>query len=188
MLFRSPAIDLAADGYIAGNALPTVYGGFVNNFFYKSFDLNIDVIYSLGNKVYFGSRAGLLDQRFWNNSVIVKDRWQKPGDNVEIPRVVFNDNISNGSAFPIDANLFSGNFLRFRNIALGYSLNKKMLDKIKVSSLRFYLQAQNPFIITKYPGSDPEISVNGGSALTPGVDRNTIGQTRTMTFGLNVGF
>ncbi len=184
----APAIDLAADGYIAGNALPTVYGGFVNNFTYKSFDLNVDVIYSLGNKVYFGSRAGLLDQRFWNNSVIVKDRWQKTGDNVQIPRVVFNDNISNGSAFPIDANLFSGNFLRFRNIALGYSLNKKMLDKIKVSNLRFYLQAQNPFIITKYPGSDPEISVNGSSALTPGVDRNSIGQTRTITFGLNVGF
>ncbi len=184
----APQIDLAADGYIAGNALPTVYGGIVNNFYFKGFDLNVDVIYSLGNKVYFGSRAGLLDQRFWNNTVDVKNRWQKPGDNTEIPRVVFNDNISNGSAFPIDANLFNANFLRFRNIAFGYSLNRKMIDKLKLSNLRVYVQAQNPFIITKYPGSDPEISVNGGSALTPGVDRNTIGQTRTLTFGLNVGF
>lgn len=184
----APAIDLAADGYMAGNALPKVYGGIVNNFYFKGFDLNVDVIYSIGNKVYFGSRAGLLDQRFWNNSVDVKGRWQKSGDNAQIPRVVYNDNISNGSAFPIDANLFNGDFLRFRNIALGYSLNKKLIDKMRIGSLRVYLQAQNPFIITKYPGSDPEISVNGGSALTPGVDRNTIGQTRTVTFGLNVGF
>jgi TonB-dependent starch-binding outer membrane protein SusC len=184
----APAIDLAADGYIAGNALPTVYGGIINNFYYKGFDLNIDAIYSMGNKVYFGSRAGLLDQRFWNNSVDVKNRWQKIGDNADIPRVVFNDNISNGSAFPIDANLFDGSFLRFRNIALGYTLNKRVIDRLRLASVRIYAQAQNPFIITKYPGSDPEISVNGGSALTPGVDRNTIGQTRTLTFGVNVGF
>ncbi len=184
----APAIDLAADGYIAGNALPTLYGGINNNFYYKNFDLNIDAIYSFGNKVYFGSRSGLLDQRFWNNSVDVKNRWQKGGDVKDIPKVVFNDNISNGSAFPIDANLFDGSFIRVRNIALGYTLSKKTIDKIKLSNARIYVQAQNPFILTKYPGSDPEISVNGGSALTPGVDRNTIGQTRTLTVGLNIGF
>jgi TonB-dependent starch-binding outer membrane protein SusC len=71
---------------------------------------------------------------------------------------------------------------------LGYTFNKVAIDRLKLSNVRFYLQAQNPVIFTKYPGSDPEISVNGGSALTPGVDRNTIGQTRTLTFGLNVGF
>ena len=184
----APAIDLAADGYIAGNALPKVYGGIINNFYFKGFDLNVDAIFSMGNKVYFGSRAGLLDQRFWNNSIDIKNRWQKAGDNATIPRVVFNDNISNGSAFPIDANLFNGSFLRFRNIAFGYTFTKNIIDKLKLASVRIYAQAQNPFIITKYPGSDPEISVNGGSALTPGVDRNTIGQTRTLTFGLNVGF
>jgi TonB-dependent starch-binding outer membrane protein SusC len=184
----APAIDLARDGYIAGNALPKVYGGIINNFSFKNFDLNIDCIYSLGNSVYFGSRAGMLDQRFWNNLTDIKNRWTKPGDVTDIPKVVFNDNISNGSAFPIDANLFNANFLRFRNIALGYSLPTKVIDRIKLSNLRVYAQAQNPFIITKYPGSDPEISVNGGSALTPGVDRNTIGQSRVITFGINVGF
>jgi hypothetical protein len=43
-------------------------------------------------------------------------------------------------------------------------------------------------MITDYPGSDPEISVNGNAPLTPGVDRNTIGQARTYTFGINAGF
>jgi TonB-dependent starch-binding outer membrane protein SusC len=184
----APAIDLSADGYIAGNALPTVYGGLTNNFAYKGFDLNVDVFYSLGNKVYFGSRAGLLDQRFWNNTTDVLNRWQKGGDVTDIPKLVFNDNFSNGSAFPIDANLFNGNFLRFRNISLGYTFNQSLVNKMKISSLRFYVQAQNPFIVTKYPGSDPEVSVNGGSGLTPGVDRNSIGQARTITVGLNVGF
>lgn len=184
----APAIDITKDGYLAGNALPKVYGGFGTNLTYKGFDLAVDAIYSFGNKVYFGSRAGLLDQRFWNNSVDVLRRWQKPGDVTDIPKVVYNDNISNGSAFPIDANIFNGNFVKFRNITLGYSFSSKALDFIKVSGVRFYVQATNPFTLTNYPGSDPEISVNGNTALTPGVDRNTIGQARTMTVGLNVTF
>jgi TonB-dependent starch-binding outer membrane protein SusC len=184
----APAIDLGKDGVIAGNALPTVYGGFTNTFGFKGFDLNVDAIYSFGNKVYFGSRAGLLDQRFWNNSTEVLNRWQKAGDQTDIPRVVFNDNISNGSAFPISDNLYEGGFVKVRNIILGYSLPTKMLERAKLSTVRLYGQVQNPFVITNYPGVDPEISSNGNVALTPGVDRNTVGQARTFTIGINVGF
>lgn len=184
----APAIDLSKDGYIAGNALPTVYGGFNNSFSYKDFDLGIDIYYSFGNSVYFGSRAGLLDQRFWNNTTDVLNRWQKPGDVTNIPKVVFNDNISNGSSIPMDANLYNADFVKFRSITLGYSIPKKVAEKAKLNSARFYVQAFNPFVITNYPGADPEISVNGASGLTPGVDRNTIGQARTINVGLNVTF
>jgi TonB-linked SusC/RagA family outer membrane protein len=184
----APAIDLGRDGKIAGNALPKVYGGLINNFYLNGFDLNIDIIYNYGNKVYFGSRAGLLDQRFWNNSTMVLNRWQKAGDVTDIPRIVFNDNISNGSSIPLDINLFDGGFVKFRNISLGYTLPNSITNRIGFSSVRFYTQEFNAFTITDYPGSDPEISVNGNAALTPGVDRNTIGQARTFTFGLNLGF
>lgn len=184
----APAIDITKDGYLAGNALPKVYGGFGTNLTYKGFDLAVDAIYSFGNKVYFGSRAGLLDQRFWNSSVEALNRWQKPGDVTNIPRVVYNDNISNGSAFPIDANIFNGNFVKFRNITLGYTFSSQALGFMRISGLRAYVQAINPFTLTNYPGSDPEVSVNGNAALTPGVDRNTIGQARTLTVGLNVTF
>lgn len=181
-------IGIASDGVIAGSALPKAYGGIVNNFYYRGFDLTIDAFYSIGNYVYFGSRAGMLDQRFWNNFQEVKNRWTKPGDVTNIPRIVYGDNISNGSAFPIDQNLFKGDFLRVRTIALGYTLPRELVSKVNLSSVRVYTQVLNPFIITGYPGIDPEISVNGNTALTPGVDRNTVGQARTFTFGINVGF
>jgi TonB-linked SusC/RagA family outer membrane protein len=184
----APPISLAADGQVAGSALPTAYGGIVNTFTYKGFDLTIDAFYSLGNKVYFGSRAGMLDQRFWNNFQEVKNRWVKPGDITDIPRIVYNDNVSNGSAIPLDINLFDADFLRIRSLTLGYSFPNSIMNRIKLSSIRFFVQALNPFIFTNYPGVDPEISVNGNSALTPGVDRNTVGQARTITVGLNVGF
>lgn len=185
---QAPAIDLSRDGVVAGRALPTVFGGFNNTFSYKQFDLGVDIFYSFGNDVYFGSRAGLLDQRFWNNSTLVLNRWQRPGDVTEIPRVVFNDNISNGSAIPITANLFNGDFVRFRTITFGYTFDRDLLAKAKIAGLRVYAQAFNPFIITSYPGADPEISSNGASALTPGVDRNTIGQARSFNFGLTLNF
>lgn len=184
----APPISLAADGKVVGNPLPTAYGGIINTFTYKGFDLTIDAFYSLGNQVYFGSRAGMLDQRFWNNFQEVKNRWTKPGDVTNIPRIVYNDNVSNGSAIPIDANLFDADFIRIRSLSLGYMLPQSVVNKIKLGSLRFYVQALNPFIFTNYPGVDPEISVNGNTALTPGVDRNTVGQARTITVGLNVGF
>jgi TonB-linked SusC/RagA family outer membrane protein len=184
----APPIGIASDGVFAGSALPTAYGGLINNFYYKGIDLTIDAFYSLGNYVYFGSRAGMLDQRFWNNFQEIKNRWTRPGDVTNIPRIVYGDNISNGSAFPIDENLYKGDFLRVRTIALGYTLPSKYAEKAKLSSIRVYTQLLNPFIITSYPGIDPEISVNGNTALIPGVDRNTVGQARTITFGLNVGF
>jgi hypothetical protein len=184
----APAIDIARDGYMAGDALPKVYGGIGTSATYKGFDVAVDAIYSFGNKVYFGSRAGLLDQRFWNNTTDVLKRWTTPGQVTEIPKLIYNDNISNGSAFPIDANLFNGNFVKFRNIAIGYTLPVKVIERAKISGVRMYVQMTNPFTITKYPGSDPEISVNGNTALTPGVDRNTIGQSRTLTVGANITF
>lgn len=184
----APGIDLSRDGYVAGNPHPKVYGGLNNTLSIMDFDLTIDAIYSFGNKVYFGSRAGMLDQRFWNSSTEVLNRWQKPGDVTDIPRVVYNDNISNGSSFPIDANLQNGGFVKFRNIGIGYNVPTKMLGKINIAGIRVYAAAQNAFTITKYKGSDPEISVNGNASLTPGVDRNSIGQARTFTVGLNVNF
>lgn len=184
----APAIDLSRDGYVAGNPHPKIFGGLTNTLTVMDFDLTIDAIYSFGNKVYFGSRAGLLDQRFWNSTTEVLRRWQKPGDVTDIPRVVYNDNISNGSSFPIDANLQDGGFVKMRNIGIGYTVPTKLLGRINIAGIRVYAQAQNAFTITKYKGSDPEISVNGNAALTPGVDRNTIGQARTFTFGLNVNF
>jgi len=62
------------------------------------------------------------------------------------------------------------------------------LNKIKVSNLRLYGQVQNAFLLTKYTGIDPEISSNGQSNTSMGVDRNSVGQARTYTIGLNLGF
>lgn len=178
----------AEDFYILGNALPTWYGGFNNTVSYGNFDLNLGFTYSGGNYVQNGTRATLRDQRFWNNGTEVLDRWTKPGQITDIPRVVYGDLLSNGSSWPISANVEKADFLKLKSTSLGYRLPASWLGNSGISSVRLYTQVFNVFVVTSYTGSDPEISSNGNSNLTPGVDKNSAPQGRTFTFGVNVGF
>jgi hypothetical protein len=57
-----------------------------------------------------------------------------------------------------------------------------------MEKIRLYAQVFNAYVFTKYTGSDPEVSTNGNSNLTPGIDRTTAPQARTYTFGVNISF
>jgi TonB-linked SusC/RagA family outer membrane protein len=183
------AISQAADAVMYANTQPKQYGGWDNTFKLKNFDLNILATYQAGFYVYYGSNAGLHDQRWWNNDKdMLTQAWSKPGDNAKWPKPVFNDNVSNGSAMPLDINVFKGDFIKIRNVSLGYTLPKSILAKAKINNARIYVAAQNLAIITKYPGPDPEVSSNGNTTTGQGVDRNTAANARTMMIGLSVGF
>ncbi|CAM3943670.1 TonB-linked outer membrane protein, SusC/RagA family [Pedobacter westerhofensis] len=183
----APAISVK-DYKILGNALPTFYGGFNNTFKYKSFDLGVNFTYSGGNYIQNGTKATWRDQRFWNNSTEVLTRWTTPGQVTDIPRVVLGDLLSNGSSFPISANVEKADFIRLQTASFGYRFNPAIFGKSGISSLRIYTQVFNAFLITKYSGQDPDISVNGNTNTTPGVDKNSVPQGRTFTFGMNIGF
>ena len=183
----APSVS-SADAVPYLNTNPQYQGGFENTFRYKNFELSALFTYQLGFYMYYGSRAGLHDQRFWNNESDILNRWQKAGDNAAFPKVINGDNISNGSSFPLDINVFKGDFVKLRSITLGYSVSKSILDKIKFSSMRFYVSGNNLAIFTKYPGPDPESSSNGNGTTNQGVDRNQAPNARTITVGLNIGF
>jgi TonB-linked SusC/RagA family outer membrane protein len=189
---KANPITQSADAVNYANTAPKVLGGFSNTFQYKDFDLNFLFTYQLGYSIYYGTNAGLHDQRFWNNGTdILTERWTTPGQiGAKYPKIVFNDNVSNGSSLPLDINVFSGNFVKLKSANLGYSLPKPLLKKVGISNLRVYLSGYNIFTITKYPGSDPEVSSNSGSTSnsTQGVDRNSAASQRTFTAGFNVKF
>lgn len=182
------SIATASDAVMYANPNPKAVGGFSNNFRYKNFDLDVLFTYQAGFSIYYGTHAGLFDQRFWNNSPEVLSGWRKFGDVTDIPRPVYGDNVSNGSFFPISWNVFKGDFIKLKNVTLGYNVPAEGLKKVKINSVRFYVSGQNLWIFTKYPGPDPEVSSNGNASIGQGVDRNTLANGRTMTVGLNVGF
>jgi TonB-dependent starch-binding outer membrane protein SusC len=184
----APSVS-SADAAPYLNTNPKYSGGFSHNLTFKNFDLDAQFTYQLGFYMYYGSRAGLHDQRFWNNEADILGRWQKAGDiNAAFPKVVNGDNISNGSSFPLDINVFKGDFVKLRSLTLGYSLPKSIVGKLKLSNARFYLAGNNLLILTKYPGPDPESSSNGNGATNQGVDRNQIANGRTIQVGIKVGF
>ncbi len=184
------AITQAADGVMYASVIPKVYGGFDNTFRFGPLDLSVLLTYQLGFNVYYGTNAGLHDQRFWNNATdVLTDAWMREGDTgKKYARPVFNDNVSNGSAFPLDINVFKGDFVKLRTLSLGYTLPASLLSRARINTLRVYVSGQNLAILTKYPGPDPEVSSNGNSTSSQGVDRNTVGNARTVTFGLKIGF
>ncbi|HTE25141.1 SusC/RagA family TonB-linked outer membrane protein [Flavitalea sp.] len=181
-------ITQAADGIIYAPTQPKSYGGWDNTFRYKGFELNALITYQTGFYLYYGTQAGLRDQRYWNNEVGVLTAWQKPGDVSKFPKPYYNDNVSNGSTMPISENVVKGDFLKLRNLTLSYTLPAGLTKKVGMTNGRFYVSAQNLAMITNYPGSDPETSTNGGENSGQGVDRNNVANARILTVGLNVGF
>ncbi|MBF8964071.1 TonB-dependent receptor [Pontibacter sp. FD36] len=174
-----------SDAVYAGNPYPKWFGGFDNTFTYKQFDLGVFFQYSGGNKILNQTRAGLMTGYLNNNLVEIKDRWQKPGDVTDVPRLYLQDPQSNRISTRW---LEDGDFLRLRQLSLGYNVPSATTQKVGLSSIRLYAQAQNLFVLTKYKGADPEVNTNRDVSIAYGFDNRSVPQARSFTVGVNVGF
>ena len=181
------ALSAADAVYLDKGGLPTFYGGWDNTFTYKQFDLGISMVYQGGNYVYNSSLAGMLTNQFSNNFDAIKTRWQKPGDVTDVPKLWLNDNTANQTSTRF---LEKGDFLRVRTITFGYNFSRNLLSKIGFENIRFYVQAFNPVIFTKYKGLDPDVNTAGTtqSNIAIGIDSRGTPQARTITTGLNFTF
>lgn len=185
----APSINTANDGIAFASPLPKYYGGIDNTVAWKNLDFSLNMTYAFGFYVYAGSKAGIRDQRWWNNSLeVYETAWKQAGDITNIPKPIWNDNVSNGSSFPISENIEKGDYLKVRNISLGYSFKNVWKNGMNIEKIRVYAQIFNAFILTGYSGSDPEVSTNTDSNVAPGIDRNTAPQARTYSFGVNLSF
>jgi len=117
-------------------------------------------------------------------------RWTGEGTSNSTPRFSWADD--NGNWLSSDLYVKNGDYLRLRNIQIGYTLPQKLTKKVLISSLRLYAAAENLLTFTKYEGFDPEISNVGTSVgdtgTSSGIDRGIYPQARTFTFGLNLKF
>ena len=158
--------DVTMDDYQwCGSAIPKAFGSLTNTFTYKGFDLSFMWYASLGSKMYdyvwLERTAGLdgvgmiMDQ--------VESRWEKPGDVAEFPRL----SSANASLNVKRTDFFIHNndFLRLRNLNLGYTLPKALTKKVGVSNARVYISGDN--LLTFGPAakrhSEPETGVMGNN-------------------------
>ena len=173
--------------YIVGSPLPTWYGGFSNTFKYNQFAMEVFFRYSGGNYVYNLTRQEVWNsQGFVNNGIEILDRWTKPGQVTNVPKLYYGrDNLANLNGQLNDRFLEKGDFIRLQNLVFSYMLDSKRLEAASkgiVKTMRWYVQGQNLFVWTKYKGIDPE------NTSELGIENASVPQLRTFTFGVNVGF
>jgi TonB-linked SusC/RagA family outer membrane protein len=75
----------------------------------------------------------------------------------------------------------NASFLRMDNIEIGYNVGQISRN----TSLRLSANCQNVFVITKYTGQDPEVTLGG---TTPGIDNNIYPRPRNYTIGASLNF
>ena len=162
----------------SGNVDPTDVGSLGNIFRYKNFTLNLFVTYSFGNVV-------RLDPVFKNtyndlNSMPKEfaNRWEVPGDEkvTTIPVIASRRQNKNDNQLSYAYNAYNysteriakGDFIRMKEISLGYEMPKTITSAMNISNMSFKLQATNLFLIyadKKLNGQDPEFFNTGGVAV-----------------------
>lgn len=175
------------DRALLGQAIPTWFGGFGNNFRYKGFDLEIFFRFSGGNRIMNITRQEiLLNQQFQNNGTEILQRWTTAGQVTNVPKLrIGNGNAINQNGLAVDRFVESGDFLRLQNVVLGYNFNTQKINKVTngfISGLRMFVQGQNLWIATKFTGADPE------NASEAGLDAAVSPQVYLLSGGLKVTF
>jgi TonB-dependent starch-binding outer membrane protein SusC len=201
--------DLNGDGVITsdgdrtviGDANPKFTGGWNNQFAYKNFDLSVFVNFVVGNDVYNANKLEWTDGAFLNMNMIdiMKDRWTNidaAGNVVTDPTELGKLNANAKIWTPVRVQRWwlhswaveDGSYLRINNLTLGYTLPKKVLDKMKISTLRIFGTVNNLATITNYSGYDPDVTARRSDPLTPGVDFAAYPRSRTWVCGVNITF
>lgn len=198
----------AADRQIVGNFQPDFVAGLTNHFEYKNFDLNIVLFGRFGQTVvasYLSADGGGNGYPFFLNSRVNQlkvDYWtpNNPTNNFPQP-----DAGVDGLQFTSTLSYQDGSFIKIRTIDFGYNLPAKLLTKAGIQAFRFYVSAQNPFIlwsplVRDGLGLDPEgnqanvntVGTQGGGALSVPARAVTVGMgvppTRQIILGINLKF
>ncbi|MBL7697121.1 MAG: TonB-dependent receptor, partial [Chitinophagaceae bacterium] len=204
--------DINGDGQVTatdrtslGSPIPKVFGGLNLDATFKQFDFNVFFYGVFGNKILNYQKAVLesfgglsnISEEYYNNA------WRPDRPSNRYARITNEDNNDNNR--PSDVYVESGNYVRLRNVQVGYTLPASVAGRASITRLRVFISAQNLFTITNYTGLDPEIGLpqqyDGStrygiaspneltrSVGSSGVDVGTYPLSRIYTFGLNVTF
>jgi TonB-linked SusC/RagA family outer membrane protein len=174
-----------ADRKSTGKSIyPVWQGGFGSSVRFKGFEFNTQWSYFADvwrNNLDYAEleETSLIDDGS-NRVVTAANAWQNPGDITSVPRV--------GNPYgavdyinSTDRYLEDASFLRLRNVQLGYTFSDKMLDRLPVSGLRFFIQGENLVTFSSYRGWDAE----GGFRTT---DRGNYPTPKIYTLGAVINF
>ena len=162
------------DRYYYHSPAADVYMGLTMKFIYKNWDLSFSLRSALGNYVYYDvlsnkgvvSSSGLFSNNAFSNTL----------------QAAVDLGFTGKQDFALsDYFVRNASYLKCQNITLGYSFPALLkYNNQDYFSGRLYFNVQNPFIISKYKGLDPEVST--------GIDNNPYPRPLSFQLGLNLNF
>ncbi|MBP5366325.1 MAG: TonB-dependent receptor [Bacteroidales bacterium] len=184
-------VDLNNDGLIndddktnIGSGMPKANVGFTLELGYKGFDFTMLGAGSFGQDIF---PVLYRTDRPLNNTLDYyrQNTWTENNKGAKMPsmKVVANDT----QFWASDANVFKGNFFKFRQLQLGYTLPNDISRKALMENVRVFVSLDNFFTITNYPGLDPETACTK-NAEQLGVDLGTYPTAKKFVFGVNLSF
>lgn len=165
-----------------GNPWPKATYGLTLGGDYKNIDLSVLFTGSQGYDVFRQIESSTMNMDgVFNVLAASKDRWrseQNPGSGKYATTNTWKWERESNSRY-----VYSGSHMWVKNVSLGYTLPK---TKLHFSGLRVYVSADNLFLITNYPGNNPDVNNNGG--INPGLDDEAYPISRTFSIGANLTF
>lgn len=165
-----------------GNPYPKLMMGLNMSFDWKGVDFSMFWYSAVGHQIYNASRRS--DLIVSNYTTDVLDAYSENNLTGTVPRLTISD-ANRTWRNPSDFYVEDADYLRLKNIQVGYTLPKKIAETIKIEKLRIYVLSENLLTFTKYSGMEAEI---GGGPLNIGVDYGIYPQPKTFILGLNLSF
>lgn len=183
--------DMNGDGVIdaddkvySGSGIPKVEANLSFSGSYKGFDLSFQLGSAWGNKLYNANRIYMEGMDAGSNQFkTTLDAWTPENRDTDMPRAVLGD--PNNNTRESTRYLENGDFVRLRQLQLGYTFPSNWMKKVFIEKCRIYVSGENLFTITGYSGNDPEFS---SSILNTGIDSFVYPFTRSYVVGLQVTF
>ncbi|MDD5185492.1 MAG: SusC/RagA family TonB-linked outer membrane protein, partial [Paludibacter sp.] len=167
-----------------GSTLAKVYGGFGTQVNAYGFDFSVQFSYQLGGKLYDGTYEALMhsgDSKGTNWSKDILKSWTPENPSLTIPRI---DALDVSYQYQSSRFLVSSDYLSLNSIVFGYTLPKKLINKLQFSSLRIFVSGDNLGVLSARQGLDPRQSLGLGSSTTSG--NYTYSPLRTLTGGISI--
>ncbi len=180
----------SSDKTVLGNATPDFIWGLTNTFSYKGFDFAFKFTGRQGGQKLMTGNYGIAMFRAQGRANTTYDYfnnyWREDRPDAKYPA----PNRKSYDASDISGGLlFDATYVLLENISLGYTLPRSLTQKVSISNARIYVNVDNVWLYSKYPGYNPMGNYQGDSALSQGVDNaGDYPLPRTISLGVNVDF
>ena len=151
-----------------GRRLPKYSGGLGTRVNWGGFYADANFYFSGGNKIFerwnwYSQSTGLLSTYYYQGAASLMNRWQKPGDVTNVPRMRYSTSTATTGSGTTTRFLYDGDYVRLRDLVIGYNVNNKAVERLGFDSISLNVKGTNLWTWVKDDElqTDPEVGFSG---------------------------